>query len=661
MPKGAHQTISRGSGFRIVLFSGLAAVVLILGINSYDSGLLKGPILALTACLLVIGVLAEGLRRGRITVHHTAADLPVAGLALLSLGWVFLSPVASLAGQTAIRTFSCVVLFFAGTNFFETRAHVRTLLRFLTWLTAAVAVFGLLQYFLADHVALEFYLGPERRIGSTLGSPAFLGGFLVLVFPVLLGAALPTDQSPKARALQGVLLAALLIVLVLTRSRSSIIACGLSVALFFLLRIAQPRLRSLLFVLAALVVGGTLAFAFLPWASGWLAAVFDAGSGSTLARRFYFWEAGIRAFLASPLWGHGTGSFEPEMIRFRSPDYWIAGSEDVVPHAHNEIIETAVEFGLIGLFLAGWVFFTVLKSAFRQTTNGEGWRRSAATGLLCGLLGLAVDNLANVSLRQAPVAAAAWLCMGVVLSPVLGHERAGLRTVTARFPAWPGRALLAVCLLFLLWYIPRQIDVFIADQHTIRGLLSAGRGHGSQAVEEYRRAVARDPSAFLARSCLSSDLLKVQRSGEALTEAQALLSVYPDYPRAWMVTAVAMMSGGRLAEAKEAIRKEIVFRDHPEAFYVASAIHRTGKDTLAEREALLRLLDRCLAGKISLHAGYAATRLRELSISRDQLLQIRPVLEQLNAAFPSEQTVRANLTLVNRQLGDSAAGADPAR
>jgi O-antigen ligase len=641
---------------RIILLAGLIATVSVLGINTYDSGIFKAPLFVTTSLLLIGTFLAGGLTRGTVLFSRSPGDLPVAGLAVLSLAGLLIAPVPHLARQAVLHVLSCSVFFFAGTQLFGSRPHVRTLVLCIGWLAAATAAFGLVQYFLADKLALEFYLGSDRRIGSLLGSPAFLGGFIVLVAPLVLSTALAQDVPRGTRRFMGAVFAALTLSLFLTRSRSSIIAGVLSLALFSVLHAGADRRRLLLRGYLLLAAGAVVLAMVLPPARAWIVHALDAGSGSTLARRWFFWEAGVRAFMASPVWGHGTGSFEPVMIFFRSPGYWIAKSEDVVPHAHNEIIETAVELGIIGLVLAGWFLWSVLRPGFRNAMAPDGWRRPLAIGLLCGMIGLAIDNLTNVSLRQAPVAATAWLFAGLLAalpSPVGSGPRP---PSSSAVPRWLMAAGLALGLGFLIWYIPLQAHAVAADRHTITGLLQIGRGEDARAVNELRQAIDHNPLSALARSAIAGILLKTGHPAEALTEARALLAFYPDYPRAWLIVAVGLLGTHRVGEAGDAIRRGIAFRDHPEDFYVQAAICRTAADTAGERTALKMVLMRCLAGSITMHAAYAAGRLRELSTTRPQLEELGDLLDSLHAAFPEEETVRTNQQMVHTLLGRTPTG-----
>lgn len=638
-----------GALLRLLLLAGLAGTLLVLAVDAHDSNVFKGPILVATAILAAATFLAADIRHGSLAWVRSPGAAAVGGLVLLSAAGFFISPVPWHAEQTFLLVAGLGVLFTTAPRLLPTAIDLRRALSALTALAALIILLGFLQYFFAERIGLEFYLGPDRRIGSTLGSPAFLGGFLALLCPLLLGL-VPVTRGP-ARVLTVFVLVGGLVALLLTRSRSSIISLAVALALFAALR-AKPAARRRVLI-GALLAGAAAALVLLltPGTADTLLALADARPGSTLSRRLYFWEAGIRAFLAQPWWGHGAGSFEQVVTGFRSPDYWTVGSEDIVPHAHNELIEIAVELGVPGLLLAGLLVWTIACSGLQGMRTGDPWTRSVSAGLLSGLTALAVDNLANVSLRQPPVAAVAALFAGFLCSPaVSGHLAVG----HLRIPRWLFPVPLLAAGAFLLWYVPRQARVVEADRHTIEGLLLVRGGDTQGAIRAYEHAASVHRAGFLARSGLAGQLLKAGRGEEAAATARQLQADYPDYPRTWLILAVAELNRGNHERALEAVHREIVLRDHPEAFLVEAAIHKERRDTTGEKRSLEKVLERCLAGGKPLHTAYASTRLLQISRTRQDSVALRPLFTRLSAAFPGDQALLRG----RAALGDSAESAE---
>ncbi len=81
---------------------------------------------------------------------------------------------------------------------------------------------------------------------------------------------------------------------------------------------------------------------------------------SSIGARLAMWSSSISFIIEQPVWGHGTGSYR-----------WLA--EKVFTdslmcltaciHPHNQFFFFGVEHGLLGLFLYGWLLFSIFKVA----------------------------------------------------------------------------------------------------------------------------------------------------------------------------------------------------------------------------------------------------------------------------------------------------------
>lgn len=143
-------------------------------------------------------------------------------------------------------------------------------------------------------------------------------------------------------------------------SATSVLTTGLVVALCISLRVIlylSPKQRKRLFVTAA-VSGVILAVAgvYLGAVDLILGAF---GKDSTLTGRTYLWQQGIAAAQQNPFFGVGyqaywvQGFSEPERLW---DEFFIASRAGF--HFHNTYIETAVETGLIGVFLLASILLT---------------------------------------------------------------------------------------------------------------------------------------------------------------------------------------------------------------------------------------------------------------------------------------------------------------
>lgn len=93
--------------------------------------------------------------------------------------------------------------------------------------------------------------------------------------------------------------------------------------------------------------------------------------------RIYMWRWAITLFAEHPFLGVGTGGYRKAII--------MSGGDKEVDHPHNNFLYMAVSFGVIGLFLLGWLFWIILKTGWKNRKDPIGFFvMSAALVLLMG-------------------------------------------------------------------------------------------------------------------------------------------------------------------------------------------------------------------------------------------------------------------------------------
>ncbi|HEY6951690.1 MAG TPA: O-antigen ligase family protein, partial [Bacteroidota bacterium] len=402
----------------IVVTAGVVAAFIL--VNSTHSGIAKAPLFVLGALLIVTVVVLRAVLERQVNFPVSTIHLLVALHVPLVLASAYLSFDPVYTPDALAFALACIVFFFAGAGAFPSTLNIRFLFGCLEWITVALCIVGAAQFFFPENLPLVFYLGASHRVPSLLGNSASFSSFLIVVVPVVLARAAEPGISRAQSRFHVAVLAAAVALLVSTQTRSSIAGWFVSVAAFAAMTLRFKKIAKGLAFTLVTVAGILVVLTFVvPRFGARVTQTFNKGPQSTLARRLYFWEAGGKAFVASPLVGHGIGSFERTVFTYRSPDYWEAASEDVVPHAHNEVLEIAVEYGLCGLILSLAVIVLLMKKGISYTRSASGWDRLAAAGLVSSVIGIAVDNLANVTLREPPVALIVWLFLGLLASPAL--------------------------------------------------------------------------------------------------------------------------------------------------------------------------------------------------------------------------------------------------
>jgi putative inorganic carbon (HCO3(-)) transporter len=386
--------------------------------------------------LIVLLWLARWLARGSPT-ERTPIDLPALVLAATV-------PLTLLATTDLAVTFGCVARLLAGLALaygLANRRHRGSQIPLLALGLSAVGV-GLallalvsVDWFLDVKLSFlpeEIYNALPRMVTDTI-HPNIMAGALVMLLPFLVAPAvltsegLPLWSAPKAptalarvlgsKRLQTWALAAgsvlMLGVLLLTKSRGGWIA-GL-VVLFVVLVRRWP-------ILLALVPVALLAVVLLGW-SGQLPAVLDSvtagGALSGWAGRVEMWSRAIHLIEQFPFTGIGAGTFRP-VADALYPFYHLA-SDVEIPHAHNLLLQVAVDLGIPGLvaFLA-----TLVAAVWSAVCSAQYYRERRQPALeavawagLASLLGMAVHGFVDCPVwiigRTAFVP---WAVIGIVLA-----------------------------------------------------------------------------------------------------------------------------------------------------------------------------------------------------------------------------------------------------
>lgn len=119
-----------------------------------------------------------------------------------------------------------------------------------------------------------------------------------------------------------------------------------------------------------------------------------AATGRDSTPRIEIWRATWQVIKAHPVFGVGFGAYWVSIDEFSDRSGRFKPFE-----AHNDYLDILASGGLIGLALAGWFVFLVIKRARIQLRATDPFRRAACAGALVGLFGMAVHSLVEFGLQ----------------------------------------------------------------------------------------------------------------------------------------------------------------------------------------------------------------------------------------------------------------------
>jgi O-antigen ligase len=229
------------------------------------------------------------------------------------------------------------------------------------------------------------------------------------------GYALAMGYSNRSFAL--VALCGQLLLLIMSRSATSMIAFGMCiVALLVFLIVSSRRSPLVRFMAFILLLAGTLAVGiYLLSASSLNEAV---NRSATMTGRTQIWYYVLKIIAERPWTGFGYGfwgAMSPEKIKLWQAMNWPA------PHAHNEWLDITLQAGLVGLVLELWCFAIASFRALRCSLHDS-------AGLYCGLILLALmaRGMTETVLSDPSISGWGWLVIAYLKLAQLSREKASV-------------------------------------------------------------------------------------------------------------------------------------------------------------------------------------------------------------------------------------------
>ena len=276
-----------------------------------------------------------------------------------------------------------------------------------------MALLGFAQAGAGHAPALHFH-GVDAGATATFANRTHLASLLAMLIPFAILAAHRAQQGKQwAWALLGYAVAVLfLLAAALTFSRAGVVLAGLSTAAALLIMVSLTGdgagVRTRLPVAAVVLLAGA---AVATYAWNGLVDRFDQDPLTDL--RWQYLGHGVDAAGAWLPWGSGFGSFREIYAAFEPVAAMV---ETHALHAHNELLEVAVEAGLPGLLLvAAFVALLVAGIGTNRSDHAHGvaWNAAPPVAAVVPLL----HSLGDYPLRTFAVA--------VLFSLVIAHLMAG--------------------------------------------------------------------------------------------------------------------------------------------------------------------------------------------------------------------------------------------
>ena len=484
-----------------------------------------------------------------------------------------------------------------------------------------VAVFLACCYGVLQALGLDFLWPFEinqfaTKAFSTFGNPNFLSSAVVMLLPALLVYYMRTD-SKKDFLVYGLLVLVYVLYLSFGLARSCWI--GALSGLFMMWMFGTSRAliwkrKGRVFLLAVLAVGVAYSSVYMPGPGDAISPVknrvAELGGLSlddfslqvpkerifqSLHQRLLMWDVSKEIFLSRPVLGSGVGNYQMSFAQHQPGSllkYPQLRNLRTTTHApHNELLFQLAQGGMVGLGLFMFMFMVLfLEVKDFAAHKKEGDKKQLLQALFCGILGMLVDNLFNISLHAAVPAFIFWWFVGAEVSGV-GREE-GKMVIKAN-PGTKAIALLmlAGCGAVLVWqgmWFASEYEAFVGQKKIAAKNYSAAQRNLAAALTLY-------PANTEAGFRLGQILLAQQKYKEALAVFEKTLAAASYYEEVYYQAALAALGNNDTKKAVHYLLENL--RLHPyhlEAYQLLAALlHEnpalSNEDTLAWLEKGLEL------------------------------------------------------------------------
>ncbi len=502
----------RAEGARAALFLAvncLAAYWLAAGTAAEEDGTSDVPLGSWTLFVVAFGLLWLGLPAARVRAGARAEDF-------FGLAW---EPYGAFVWAAGL----------AGAAWLTRRGRSADFLHLAFAAGCLGSLYGVAQYFNYEIVWPNVLNPYGGRAVSTFGNPNFLSTYNAALMPSALALFLVERDGPRRWA-YGALFLILEAALLATLTRSSWGGAAVGVAALAL----SPRLRQRLSEdprPAGLVLGLGLALA-LAWPSSTISSGYTPtvvgrlteyasivkrdGFYSPLHQRVLIWTSAWLMGSEEPVLGKGAGLFELFYPFYQGgllhAYEFYRNMRTHANNAHNEILETFAQTGLLGLGVLFWMWTTYFAAAWKRAATRLG-EDPAWCGAVAGVAAVLADNMLNVSLHFAVPAFIFWWLVGVSC----GRAAREAGPVPVRGGTWlkPLSVLLAAACLFAAW---QQVRYWSREAWYFAGFKLVRQGNLPAATRALERSRAWGPREVNAIYELGN---AYARSGRPVEAAQA--------------------------------------------------------------------------------------------------------------------------------------------
>jgi len=362
---------------------------------------LKSFAIILFPSLIIFKILIEKTKK--FSAYNTPLTVPLFLFTAIALVSAFSSidPSYSLSYFRS-NILIYLILYFGITILVHDISQIKRLIFVLMLSYFVIMFYGLFEYFI-------LFGSTAKRFNATFGRYNTAGMYSIIFIPTAFSLFL-WYKKLWHKVLLGICLSGSLLGVLFTQARAAWV-CLFLVAI--LIGIILDK-RILAFVFISLVI-----FPFiLPqklYKQG--ISIFDfknylVPKERVLTERPYVWKASIAMIKNRPILGFGTGTRIFGKL-YNENGYRPKEAKEKLSQAHNQILQTLVENGVLGILCFLWIYGVIIKYAYKAIKTYEtGFGKCLLTGIFSGIIGIFIFGTVDTFMR-AQMGLAFWVFTGL--------------------------------------------------------------------------------------------------------------------------------------------------------------------------------------------------------------------------------------------------------
>ncbi len=465
--------------------------------------------------LVIIGLMFWAIKiinREEIKFTPTPLNLPILSfiaICTLSLIWsdTFFTSLKELPHFLAGP-----LLYFIIVNNITSEKQINRIISAVLIVGAALGIYGIFQY---NNIDFPFWVPVTGRnkVFGLFGNVGYFAGYVIIP----LSLAIPLFFVSKNRNRKILLLIGILamgITLIVTFTRSSYLALGVSLLFMFLLFLLsrgksfiKENKKLFIFLLIVIILAVSLFIVPTPLNKPGTAISQIKGRISTSqltndfssSRRVTIWKCTWMMIKDHPILGSGIGTYKYNTLRYQAEFFEQGDNRSIYPYgfadkAHNEYLQLWAELGTIGLAIFLWLIIAYFIYGIRYLKREKNEQKQGIMiGLMGAVLALLVDCFFWFPLHLSSNLSLFWLFIGLTM--VMGFEKnAESVSKSKRNSIYKFQPVLYIVIILLAAFLCITVArPFIARTCWYSGFKEVEKENWEKATDVYELALKWDP------------------------------------------------------------------------------------------------------------------------------------------------------------------------